>query len=115
MTRKQSGAVEDVAIAAPEEATGTPRRRSNAQTMRDRHGQDYFRRIGKQGGQAVRDQLGLEHYAALGRVGGANTRDAQDANYYRRIGRIGGQNGRGVHRPHNGPQASDPGPRPSEP
>lgn len=79
-------------------------------TVRDKYGEDYFRRIGKKGGTSLKekrgseyyrtiaqkggqanvDKYGPDHFSSMGKKGGNTTKERQDADFYSRIGRMGG-------------------------
>lgn len=67
---------------AEEAAPSTPRKMSRAEAGRkgglrtkERHGQDYFGRIGrmggKKGGESTKERYGVEFYRTIGRKGGS--------------------------------------------
>src|SRR5215469_10048488 len=84
--------------------------RKGGTTVRDRYGEDYYRRIGKIGGTALKDKRGSDyyrdiakkggranmtkygpdHFAAMGKKGGNTTKERQSPDFYSRIGKLGG-------------------------
>jgi len=84
--------------------------RKGGSTVRDKYGEDYYRRIGKKGGTALKEKRGNEyyrtiaqkggqsnvskygpdHFSAMGKKGGNTTKARQDPEFYSRIGRMGG-------------------------
>ena len=48
-------------------------------SLKARNGHEYYARIGKKGGESTRAKMGLEHYAEIGKKGGQHT-NAQRAN-----------------------------------
>ena len=84
--------------------------RKGGSVVRDKYGEDYYRRIGKKGGTALREKRGSEyyrtiarkggqanvnkygsdHFSEMGKKGGNTTKERQDADFYSRIGKMGG-------------------------
>jgi general stress protein YciG len=84
--------------------------RKGGSTVRDKYGEDYYRRIGKKGGttlkekrgseyyreiaqkggQANVDKYGPDHFSEMGKKGGNTTKQRQDPDFYSRIGKLGG-------------------------
>src|SRR5215469_10412539 len=64
--------------------------RKGGTTVRDRYGEDYYRRIGKKGGRANMTKYGPDHFAAMGKKGGNTTKERQSPDFYSRIGKLGG-------------------------
>lgn len=84
--------------------------RKGGSAVRDKYGEDYYRRIGKKGGQALKERRGSdyyrsiaqkggqanvskygpEHFSQMGKKGGNTTKERQDPDFYSRIGKLGG-------------------------
>ena len=84
--------------------------RKGGSTVRDRYGEDYYRRIGKKGGTTLKEKrgsdyyreiaqkggmanvskYGAKHFSAMGKKGGTTTKSRQDPDFYSRIGKLGG-------------------------
>src|SRR6266852_298903 len=84
--------------------------RKGGSTVRDKYGEDYYRRIGKKGGTALKEKrgseyyrtiaakggtanmakYGIDHFSEMGKKGGRTTKERQDADFYSRIGKLGG-------------------------
>jgi general stress protein YciG len=84
--------------------------RKGGSTVRDKYGEDYYRRIGKKGGTTLKEQRGSEyyreiaqkggqanvekygpdHFSEMGKKGGNTTKQRQDPDFYSRIGKLGG-------------------------
>ena len=84
--------------------------RRGGSTVRDKYGEDYYRRIGKKGGTALKEKRGSDyyrsiaqkggqanvskygpdHFAEMGKKGGNTTKERQDSDFYSRIGKLGG-------------------------
>lgn len=84
--------------------------RKGGSTIRERYGEDYYRRIGKKGGTALKESRGSEyyreiaqrggqanvskydanHFSDMGKKGGNATKSSQDPDFYSRIGKMGG-------------------------
>ena len=45
---------------------------------------------GRKGGSVVRDKYGEDYYRRIGKKGGNTTKERQDADFYSRIGKMGG-------------------------
>ncbi len=89
--------------------------RKGGTTVRDRYGEDYYRRIGRIGGTALKDKRGSDyyrdiaskggkanmtkygpdHFAAMGKKGGNTTKERHSPDFYSRIGKLGGAAKRG--------------------
>jgi general stress protein YciG len=95
----------------PVPMTNSEAGRKGGSTVRDRYGEDYYRRIGKKGGltlkekrgseyyreiaqkggQANVDKYGATHFSAMGKKGGNTTKSRQSPDFYSRIGKLGGE------------------------
>jgi uncharacterized protein len=84
--------------------------RRGGSVVRDKYGEDYYRRIGKKGGTALKqkrgseyyrdiarkggqanvDKYGTSHFSEMGKKGGNTTKERQDSDFYSRIGKMGG-------------------------
>ena len=94
----------------PTPMTTTEAGRKGGSTVRDRYGEDYYRRIGKKGGTTLKEKRGSEyyrqiaqkggranvskygpdHFSEMGKKGGNTTKQRQDPDFYSRIGKMGG-------------------------
>src|SRR5947209_20041118 len=103
-----SGSEEELISTAKVEEGGGVSKRGN--TVRDKYGDDYFRRIGKKGGNALKDKRGSEyyrsiaqkggranvvkygpgHFSEMGKKGGNTTRERRGSDFYKQIGKMGG-------------------------
>src|SRR6266568_4447395 len=63
-----SGGEEELISTAKVGEGGGVSKRGN--TVRDKYGDDYFRRIGKKGGNALKDKRGSEYYRSIAQKGG---------------------------------------------
>ncbi len=61
--------LEDEVKPAPMSTTEAGRR--GGSTVRDKYGEDYYRRIGKKGGTSLKEKRGSEYYRTIARKGGA--------------------------------------------
>lgn len=77
--------------------------RKGGQTLKAKHGADYFKTLGRSGGRATSEKYGAGHFIENGARGGAAVRDAKGEGYYAAIGRIGGAARKGLVRalPHD--------------
>ncbi len=84
--------------------------RRGGSAVRDKYGEEYYRRIGKKGGAALKEKRGNEyyrtiaqkggqanvskygsdHFSEMGKKGGNTTKERHDSDFYSRIGRMGG-------------------------
>lgn len=84
--------------------------RKGGRRVRDKYGEDYYRRIGKKGGTALKEKrgsdyyrdiarkggqanvskYGSDHFSEMGKKGGNTTKERQDPDFYSRIGKLGG-------------------------
>ena len=84
--------------------------RKGGSAVRDKYGEDYYRRIGKKGGSVLKEKRGTEYYRAIakkggnasmakngidhfsemGKKGGKTTKERLGADFYSRIGKMGG-------------------------
>lgn len=84
--------------------------RRGGSAVRDKYGEEYYRRIGKKGGAALKEKRGNEyyrtiaqkggqanvskygsdHFSQMGKKGGNTTKQRHDPDFYSRIGRMGG-------------------------
>ncbi|MBA2287586.1 MAG: ISAs1 family transposase [Ktedonobacteraceae bacterium] len=69
---------------------GSEQAKHGGQTVRDRHGSDFYARIGKKGGQTVRDRYGSEFYRRIGTQGGQATKTRHGSTFYGEIDKKGG-------------------------
>lgn len=94
----------------PVPMTNSEAGRKGGSTVRDRYGEDYYRRIGKKGGMTLKekrgsdyyreiaqkggqanvDKYGAKHFSAMGKKGGNTTKSRQSPDFYSRIGKLGG-------------------------
>jgi general stress protein YciG len=101
---------EDEGEEKPTPMTTAEAGRKGGSTVRDKYGEDYYRRIGKKGGttlkekrgseyyreiaqkggQANVDKYGPDHFSEMGKKGGNTTKERQDPDFYSRIGKMGG-------------------------
>jgi uncharacterized protein len=58
--------------------------------LKDKRGSDYYRAIAKKGGRANVDKYGPDHFSQMGKKGGNATKSSQDTEFYSRIGKLGG-------------------------
>ncbi len=58
--------------------------------LRERRGSEYYREIAQKGGQANVNKYGVDHFSDLGKKGGNTTKARHDPDFYSRIGRLGG-------------------------
>src|SRR5579871_4475255 len=59
-------------------------------TLKERRGSDYYRDIAKKGGKANVAKYGPDHFAEMGKKGGNTTKERQSPDFYSRIGKLGG-------------------------
>src|SRR5258708_35706485 len=59
-------------------------------TLKEKRGSDYYRDIAKKGGRANVDKYGPDHFAEMGKKGGNTTKQRQSPDFYSRIGKPGG-------------------------
>src|SRR5579884_516908 len=64
-------------------------------TLKEKRGSDYYRDIAKKGGRANVAKYGPDHFAEMGKKGGNTTKERQSSDFYSRIGRMGGAARRG--------------------
>jgi len=59
--------------------------------LKQKRGHDYYRSIAQKGGQANVEKYGTDHFSEMGKKGGNATKARQDPDFYRRIGQMGGK------------------------
>lgn len=58
--------------------------------LKEKRGNDYYRSIARKGGKANMTKYGSDHFAEMGKKGGNATKERQDPDFYSRIGKMGG-------------------------
>ena len=84
--------------------------RKGGSAVRNKYGEDYFRRIGKKGGTVLKEKRGtqyyrtiakkdgnanmakngIDHFSEMGKKGGKTTKERLGIDFYSRIGKMGG-------------------------
>jgi general stress protein YciG len=72
----------------PGPRAGTAQAKNGGLSVRERYGNDFYRRIGQKGGAAVRDRRGPRYFSDIGRRGGEATLQRLGAEHFERIGRL---------------------------
>ena len=75
--------------------TSVTQKKGRAQVLRERYGDDYFKRLGDKGGAAAFKKLGREHYQRIGQHGGVSTMILYGPEHFAEAGRKGGKAGMG--------------------
>src|SRR5712692_7718112 len=65
--------------------------RRGGSTVRDKYGEDYYRRIGKKGGTSLKEKRGSEYYRTIARKGGAANMAKYGADHFSEMGKKGGK------------------------
>src|SRR5579883_3324738 len=64
--------------------------RKGGSAVRDKYGEDYYRRIGKLGGTALKDKRGNDYYRSIAKKGGRANVDKYGPDHFSYIGIKGG-------------------------
>src|SRR5258708_27975733 len=64
--------------------------RKGGSVVRDKYGEDYYRRIGKKGGTALKQKRGSEYYRAIARKGGQANVDKYGTSHFSEMAKKGG-------------------------
>jgi general stress protein YciG len=64
--------------------------RKGGSAVRDKYGEDYYRRIGKLGGTALKDKRGSDYYRAIAKKGGRANVDKYGPDHFSQMGKKGG-------------------------
>ncbi len=73
---------------------GSDAARRGGMATRERHGKEFFKRIGQKGGKSLTDKHGIDYLRGLGGRGGKTTSEKYGNEHYRDIGREGGKKSR---------------------
>src|SRR5712691_4038354 len=58
--------------------------------LKNKRGNEYYRTIARKGGQANVEKYGSDHFSEMGKKGGNTTRERKGLDFYSRIGKLGG-------------------------
>ena len=70
---------------------GTPQAKRGGQTVKEKYGPEFYKKIGKKGGDTVKKKYGVGFFEEIGKKGGETTKARHGVKFFEKIGKKGGR------------------------